>query len=616
MSEWFVLRDEKEHGPFSPNDLKAMAKSGGLGKTDKIRRSDMQKPVLAGAVKGLFVSPEEKNQEVSPYPKSQPSEPKNAPRPKSYEPPQGENDSNKSHKKWTFKKIAIIGGSSLLALLVIAAVIGNIFNSQVKSKISDADNLFAKGSKKEASAIYSQIIEEKFEFIPEESKSKVLSRVVEIALENKDIDGAKKYFGLADSKGVVLEDAVANNPKLAKNLKTKPIETHSSNSTNVAASPSAPNLDIPQPNIPTTPELPKSGINLPAEPVGKNKEPEIATAKTPLTKLDPNNPTEYVLSIGGGLQKTNQRDGQGYELYLSKLKLNYEIANELGNIEGITKIFISDTNFDSKGLTLLLRNTRRLQELVILGTKEAKAPIIFDTDLAVPLSLNTGTITTIRLLDLVPQPKNSMDILMEFILVCPNLKTLAIGNQPISDQDFTTIIRTKSNLQSVFMFGTRITDAGLAELQRLAPFLNDRTTRLKNIGFIDTPVSAEACAALQNELNGCKVETASISPSNSSKSAGNTSPNTNLEKAGEIIAELFVKKMYSGMSETEVKNVIFANTRMQPTKEKEQKFEGKKTKGIFYGDDVMFTFIQIPDTGNYALIGVSVGKESYIAKPR
>ena len=100
------------------------------------------------------------------------------------------------------------------------------------------------------------------------------------------------------------------------------------------------------------------------------------------------------------------------------------------------------------------------------------------------------------------------------------------------------------------------------------------------------------------------------------KSAGNTSPNINLEKAGEIIAELFVKKMYSGMSETEVKNVIFANTRMQPTKEKEQKFEGKKTKGIFYGDDVMFTFIQIPDTGNYALIGVSVGKESYIAKPR
>ena len=37
------------------------------------------------------------------------------------------------------------------------------------------------------------------------------------------------------------------------------------------------------------------------------------------------------------------------------------------------------------------------------------------------------------------------------------------------------------------------------------------------------------------------------------KSAGNTSPNINLEKAGEIIAELFVKKMYSGMSETEVK---------------------------------------------------------------
>ena len=35
MSSWFILRDSKEHGPFSASHLKEMAKSGGLVKSDK-----------------------------------------------------------------------------------------------------------------------------------------------------------------------------------------------------------------------------------------------------------------------------------------------------------------------------------------------------------------------------------------------------------------------------------------------------------------------------------------------------------------------------------------------------------------------------------------------------
>ena len=53
-NDWFVTRDEKEVGPFSPAELKAQAARGKLALHDLVRRSDMTAPTTAGNIKELF----------------------------------------------------------------------------------------------------------------------------------------------------------------------------------------------------------------------------------------------------------------------------------------------------------------------------------------------------------------------------------------------------------------------------------------------------------------------------------------------------------------------------------------------------------------------------------
>ncbi len=55
---WFIVRDGKEHGPFSGQQLKEMAATGKLQPDDKVRRDDMQAASKASAIKGLFASVE------------------------------------------------------------------------------------------------------------------------------------------------------------------------------------------------------------------------------------------------------------------------------------------------------------------------------------------------------------------------------------------------------------------------------------------------------------------------------------------------------------------------------------------------------------------------------
>ena len=53
-SEWFVVRDGKELGPFTPSQLKEQAAQGSLGPDDLVRRGDVPTAAKAGSVKGLF----------------------------------------------------------------------------------------------------------------------------------------------------------------------------------------------------------------------------------------------------------------------------------------------------------------------------------------------------------------------------------------------------------------------------------------------------------------------------------------------------------------------------------------------------------------------------------
>lgn len=54
--EWFIRRGEKEHGPFTSKQLRAMAVSGKIKTDDLLRKGDSSNWIKAGSVKGLFAS--------------------------------------------------------------------------------------------------------------------------------------------------------------------------------------------------------------------------------------------------------------------------------------------------------------------------------------------------------------------------------------------------------------------------------------------------------------------------------------------------------------------------------------------------------------------------------
>lgn len=55
--QWFIRRDGAEEGPLSANEVKTLASTGGLSRSDEVRRTDRSEWVIAGRVRGLF-SPE------------------------------------------------------------------------------------------------------------------------------------------------------------------------------------------------------------------------------------------------------------------------------------------------------------------------------------------------------------------------------------------------------------------------------------------------------------------------------------------------------------------------------------------------------------------------------
>lgn len=53
MAKWFLVRDGQEHGPLTEQQLRELASKGQVQPTQKVRRDDMEKPVMAAKVQGL-----------------------------------------------------------------------------------------------------------------------------------------------------------------------------------------------------------------------------------------------------------------------------------------------------------------------------------------------------------------------------------------------------------------------------------------------------------------------------------------------------------------------------------------------------------------------------------
>ena len=55
---WFFTRDRREMmGPYTPKELKRLAATGKLLPTDRVKKSGMERMVIARRVRGLFVPP-------------------------------------------------------------------------------------------------------------------------------------------------------------------------------------------------------------------------------------------------------------------------------------------------------------------------------------------------------------------------------------------------------------------------------------------------------------------------------------------------------------------------------------------------------------------------------
>lgn len=68
MPAWFIVRNGREQGPVTAQQLKQLAATGQLRSDDLVRRDDMQAPRPAKQVKGLFETPPPPPQESPPPP--------------------------------------------------------------------------------------------------------------------------------------------------------------------------------------------------------------------------------------------------------------------------------------------------------------------------------------------------------------------------------------------------------------------------------------------------------------------------------------------------------------------------------------------------------------------
>ncbi len=138
-TNWFIVRDAKENGPYTAQQLKQMAASGKLHPDDKVRRSDMKAATKASTIKGLFAP-------VEPAPTKSAPSPATATAP----PPA-------ARKGGTTKKPLIIGaavgGACLLLCCGGLGVIGTLLPTKpdaAKKELAHGAAASDKGSRAEA----------------------------------------------------------------------------------------------------------------------------------------------------------------------------------------------------------------------------------------------------------------------------------------------------------------------------------------------------------------------------------------------------------------------------------------------------------------------------------
>ena len=174
QQQWFVVRGEREEGPFSGTVLKDMASSGKLLPTDMVRRGDVETARPASHIKGLF--PVAGTAQVASVPDKSPDQPRQP----------------TSKRKWLVigAAVAAVLFLSCAGLLVVGFLIANSERQEAKKTFAEADNLWAAGKKEESAAKYRSAIKG----FRGEEKATAYGRLIDFECEKGNTEAAKSLI--------------------------------------------------------------------------------------------------------------------------------------------------------------------------------------------------------------------------------------------------------------------------------------------------------------------------------------------------------------------------------------------------------------------------------------
>jgi hypothetical protein len=189
--DWFVIRDSKERGPFTAQQLKDMARKGDLAPDDLVRRADMQAPRKASAIKGLFAPVDPAPAKPSPPPATATA------------PPAAQKKGVPSKKALIIA--SVVGGACLFLCcggLGVLAIFGHKMSQQLNKELDEADALWDSGEKDEAIAIYREKRQSAFLDSSNPRSPVVYGRLIDYEYEKGNGDAGKALIEEGDKKKI------------------------------------------------------------------------------------------------------------------------------------------------------------------------------------------------------------------------------------------------------------------------------------------------------------------------------------------------------------------------------------------------------------------------------
>lgn len=213
---WFVDRDGQERGPFTGQQLKAMATKGEVLPSDLVRRDDAKDWRLASSVKGLF-EPVEVPKQAPP-----PVQPRQAASRSDPDVPRGETTPFWKHpaliavslvfcfpvglvlvwlqNNWsTNKKLAWSGVT--LAVWVPLIVFSQIEAKKTRNEVATAHEKWDAGDKASAVTTYRKSLD-RLTLLSDRDRQLVLGRLIDFECEAGNIESAKTLLADAEKKNI------------------------------------------------------------------------------------------------------------------------------------------------------------------------------------------------------------------------------------------------------------------------------------------------------------------------------------------------------------------------------------------------------------------------------